>query len=133
MDTARLEMVAALERLFEQDSWFAEHPVELEWFGARWVPGEVAEDHPLMQVLHETFQTVTGKPPVIEASPWGTDGGLLTTLADTPAIICGPGVTQVAHYPNEYIELDAIFQCAEIFALTLIDWCGVAEEGSNKG
>jgi acetylornithine deacetylase len=48
----------------------------------------------------------------------------LTTLADTPAIVVGPGVTQVAHYPDEYIELDAVFQCAEIFALTLLEWCG---------
>jgi acetylornithine deacetylase len=56
----------------------------------------------------------------------------LTTLAETPAIVVGPGITQVAHYPNEYIELDAVFQCAEIFALTLLEWCGVAEQGGLK-
>jgi acetylornithine deacetylase len=129
MDDARAEMEAALKRLAEQDPWFAEHPVELEWFGARWVPGAVAEDHPLMDLLQKSFVSVTGKPAVVEASPWGTDGGLLTVLADTPAIVVGPGVTQVAHYPNEYIELDAVFQCAEIFALTMLEWCGIDEEG----
>jgi acetylornithine deacetylase len=129
MDDARAEMEAALKRLAEQDPWFAEHPVELEWFGARWVPGAVAEDHPLMDLLQKSFVSVTGKPAVVEASPWGTDGGLLTVLADTPAIVVGPGVTQVAHYPNEYIELDAVFQCAEIYALTMLEWCGIDEEG----
>ncbi|MCK9905271.1 peptidase, partial [Frankia sp. Cpl3] len=118
MEHAKAEMEAALRGLAERDPWFAQHPVELEWFGARWVPGAVAEDHPMMQLLLETFEAVMGEAPVIEASPWGTDGGLLTTLADTPAIVIGPGVTKVAHYPNEYIELDAVFQCAEIFALT---------------
>ncbi|NNV04578.1 peptidase [Brevibacillus sp. MCWH] len=124
MEDARADMEAALHRLADEDPWFAEHPVELEWFGARWVPGAVAEDHPLMDILQRQFVAVTGRRAVVEASPWGTDGGLLTTLADTPAIVVGPGVTQVAHYPDEYIELDAVFQCAEIFALTLLEWCG---------
>ena len=84
-----------------------------------------------MGLLSEAYRTVCGSDPVIEASPWGTDGGLLTKLAETPAIVFGPGVTQVAHYPNEYIELDAVFQCAEILALTLIEWCGLSEEGEK--
>jgi acetylornithine deacetylase len=130
MEDARADMEAALHRLADEDPWFAEHPVELEWFGARWVPGAVAEDHPLMDILQRQFVAVTGRRAVVEASPWGTDGGLLTTLADTPAIVVGPGVTQVAHYPDEYIELDAVFQCAEIFALTLLEWCGT-EDAAN--
>jgi acetylornithine deacetylase len=127
MEDAKAEMLAALQDIAEIDPWFAEHPVELEWFGARWVPGSVEEDHPLMEILHKQFVATTGQRAVVEASPWGTDGGLLTALADTPAIVVGPGVTQVAHYPNEYIELDDIFRCAEIFALTLIEWCEVSE------
>lgn len=127
MEDAQAEMAAALQKLAQVDPWFAEHPVELEWYGARWVPGEVAEDHPLMDILQRQFAAVTGERAIVEASPWGTDGGLLTALADTPAIVVGPGVTQVAHYPNEYIVLDDVFRCAEIFALALIEWCGIAE------
>lgn len=132
MEDAKAEMTAALKRLAEVDPWFAEQPVELEWYGARWVPGSVAEDHPLMNILHRQFEAVTGKRAVVEASPWGTDGGLLTALADTPAIVVGPGVTQVAHYPNEHIVLDDVFTCAEIFALALIEWCGVAEQNTQN-
>ena len=127
MDDAKAEMAAALKKLAEVDPWFAEQPVELEWFGARWVPGAVELDHPLMDILQAQFEAVTGDRAIVEASPWGTDGGLLTALAHTPAIVVGPGVTQVAHYPNEYIVLDEVFRCAEIFALTLLEWCGVAE------
>ncbi|MGG1660384.1 peptidase [Brevibacillus sp. NRS-1366] len=128
MEDAKAEMAAALKQLAEIDPWFNEQPVELEWYGARWVPGDVDQDHPLMDILHSQFEAVTGSRAVVEASPWGTDGGLLTALADTPAIVVGPGVTQVAHYPNEYIELDEVFRCAEIFALTLLEWCGIAED-----
>lgn len=127
MEDAKREMEEALAGLAAIDPWFAEHPVELEWYGARWVPGAVEEEHPLMQLLLETFEEVRGEKPVIEASPWGTDGGLLTKLADTPAIVFGPGITQLGHYPNEYIELDSIFECATIYALTLLEWCGFEE------
>ncbi|MFD2372068.1 peptidase [Brevibacillus sp. GCM10020057] len=132
MEDAKAEMAAALKKLAQVDPWFAEHPVELEWYGARWVPGAVAEDHPLMDILQRQFAAVTGERAIVEASPWGTDGGLLTALADTPAIVVGPGVTQVAHYPNEYIVLDDVFRCAEIFALALIEWCGIADTNSQN-
>ncbi len=127
MADAKAEMAQALADLAKEDPWFAEHPVALEWFGAQWVPGQVADDHPLMDILRETYHEVMGKEVVVEAAPWGTDAGLLIKLADTPAIVIGPGVTQLGHYSNEYIELDAVFHCAEIFALTLLEWCGIAE------
>ncbi|QOT00897.1 peptidase [Brevibacterium sp. JNUCC-42] len=123
MEAAKQEMQTALQRLTEEDEWFVDHPVELEWYGARWVPGEVEMEHPLLMLLQELYPSVLGEQAVLEASPWGTDGGLLTKLADTPSIIVGPGVTQVAHYPDEYIVLDDIFTCAELFALTLLEWC----------
>jgi acetylornithine deacetylase len=97
----------------------------LEWFGARWVPGSVDPGHELIQVLARQYAKVRLEEPVIEASPWGTDGGLLTSLGDTPCIVFGPGITEVAHYPNEHIVLDHLFEAAEMIALTLIEWCGV--------
>jgi acetylornithine deacetylase len=110
------------------DPWLKEHPVSVEWFGAQWLPGSINTDHPLMNLLSKNFEQVTGKKPIIEASPWGTDGGLLSQAGDTPSIVFGPGVTAVAHYPNEYIEISKIMAAAEIIALTIYDWCG----GENK-
>ena len=81
--------------------------------------------HDLMQVLMQQYREVKQEEPIIEASPWGTDGGLLTQLGETPCIVFGPGITQVAHYPNEHIVLDHVFEAAEIIALTLIHWCGL--------
>ncbi|RTE10893.1 peptidase [Paenibacillus whitsoniae] len=124
LDDAKGEMQKWLALLPGKDPWFASYPPELTWFGARWVPGSVDASHPFMAVLMAQYREVSGQEPVIEASPWGTDGGLLTVLADTPCIVFGPGVTQVAHYPNEYIVLDDVFQVAEIIALTLLHWCG---------
>ncbi|MCZ8515027.1 peptidase [Paenibacillus filicis] len=125
LEEAKEEMLRWMERLREKDSWFEAHPPAVEWFGARWVPGSVDPEHELMQVLARQYREIRQEEPVIEASPWGTDGGLLTQLGGTPCIVFGPGITQVAHYPNEHIVLDHVFEAAEMIALTLIHWCGL--------
>ncbi|WP_349410664.1 peptidase [Pseudalkalibacillus sp. SCS-8] len=106
-----------------EDQWLQKHPVQVEWFGARWLPGSIEVEHPLMGILQKHYKDVVGKEPEIEASPWGTDGGLLTQVGKTPSIVFGPGVTSYAHYPNEYIELQKVFQTAEIFTHVIYEWC----------
>ncbi|MCA1010457.1 peptidase [Halobacillus halophilus] len=126
-ENAKAEMENWLQRLKDKDPWFEEHPTTLEWFGARWLPGAMEQEHPFMNALVGEYRNVLGEDPVIEASPWGTDGGLLTEAGETPSLVFGPGVTEMAHYPNEYIEMDKVFEAAEIMALTLIKWCGTEE------
>lgn len=127
MEEAKREMETWLEDLKVIDPWFEKHPPILEWFGARWLPGSIDLGHGLMNTLVSKFRDVVGEEPVIEASPWGTDGGLLTGVGDTPSIVFGPGVTEMAHFSNEYIELDKVFIAAEIIALTLLEWCEEVE------
>lgn len=105
------------------DEWLSSHPPTVEWFGAQWLPGNIDRNHELMNMLSSRFSEVCKAKAVVEASPWGTDGGLLTAIGNTPSIVFGPGVTSVAHYPDEHIELDKIFQAAEVITLTIIDWC----------
>ncbi|MDQ0153737.1 peptidase [Robertmurraya andreesenii] len=128
MDAAKAELESWLVGLKEVDPWFEKHPVTVEWFGARWLPGSIDVEHELMKTLVVNYKRVLDEEPIIEASPWGTDGGLLTGVGGTPSIVFGPGVTEMAHFSNEYIELDKIFITAEIIALCLLDWCGVDGE-----
>lgn len=132
MDEAKEEMAKWIERLKEIDPWFEEYPPQLEWFGARWLPGAIEQEHKLMNILVEKFQDVLDEEPVIEASPWGTDGGLLTAIGDTPTIVFGPGVTELAHHSDEYIEIEKIFIAAEIIALTLLEWCEIANASLSE-
>ncbi|KZE66027.1 acetylornithine deacetylase [Fictibacillus phosphorivorans] len=122
LEDVKAELESYLSNL--SDSWLKDNPITIEWFGAQWLPGLIETDHPLMNILRKNFEGVTGNEPIIEASPWGTDGGLLSQVGDTPSIVFGPGVTAVAHYPNEYIEITKIIETAEIIALTIYDWCG---------
>ncbi len=127
VEAAREEFENWMREIANVDEWFVEHPVEIEWFGARWIPGSIETDHELVQTLQRNYMQATNKEPVIAAAPWGTDGGLFTQVANIPMVVFGPGETKVAHYPNEYIDLDEMMLAAEIIAYTLLDWCGVQE------
>lgn len=120
-------MEQMIVQLNEDNEWFCQKPVEFEWFGARWIPGKMETNHLLMQTLGENYRLVEQKEPIIEASPWGTDGGILSTLAYTPTIVFGPGTTNKAHDSDEYIEIEKMLKAAEIIALTVMDWCEVEE------
>ncbi len=121
------ELASWLGAISEEDPWFEKHPVELEWFGAQWVPGSVEVDHPFVKLIEDAYTEVVQKPAILEASPWGTDGGLFTQLSGIPTVVFGPGTTEVAHYPNEYISIDQMMKAAEIIAILLMNWCEVTD------
>ncbi|QEO61223.1 peptidase [Bacillus altitudinis] len=127
VEQAEKELENWMTGLAEKDAWFQEHPVEVEWFGARWLPGSIDSDHPLLGLLKEQYEEVMQHPPKVEAAPWGTDGGLLSQAADIPIIVFGPGTTELAHFPNESIEIKHVIEAAEIIAGTLVKWCEAAE------
>ncbi|MFJ5715188.1 peptidase [Neobacillus sp. NPDC093127] len=127
IEAAQKEMETALKEWNQQDEWFCENPLQIEWFGGRWLPGNLESDHPLMNALTSSFIEVQGVSPVIEASPWGTDGGILSAVGNTPVVVFGPGITETAHDANEHIDLEDMFAASEIIALTLLRWCEVHE------
>lgn len=128
VETAQNEMAACLAQLSSQDEWFQQNPLQIEWFGARWLPSSLEAEHPLQISLSESFRQVLQREPVIEASPWGTDGGILTNVGHVPVVVFGPGKTKTAHEANEYIVLEDMYAASEIIALMLMNWCGVADE-----
>jgi acetylornithine deacetylase len=127
MVSAQKELEACLAELSGGDPWFMENPPQIEWFGARWLPGSIENEHPLQKILSESFQEIKKEEPVIEASPWGTDGGILSNVGNIPVIIFGPGITETAHDANEHIVLEEMFLASEIIALTIIKWCELAD------
>lgn len=127
VESAQGDMETCLNRLNDEDEWFRANPLKIDWFGARWLPGGLPDEHPLQTVLSESFHSVTQKKPVVEASPWGTDGGVLAHVGQIPVVVFGPGRTEAAHEANEYINLEDMYAASEIIALTLIEWCGTSE------
>jgi len=125
IEEAKEEFIKMLENLKTIDDWFEKHPATVKWGGIHLPPGGCELDHPMLEILKESFVQVEGKEPIIAGSTWGTDGGLLTQAGDIPSIIFGPGTTSMAHYTDEYVELDKLFKTAEIITLAVIDWCEI--------
>jgi succinyl-diaminopimelate desuccinylase len=76
----------------------------------------IAADHPVALALAETAEAVTGKRPAFELCP-----GLLETRwyarKGIPAFAYGPGFLEVAHGPNEVVEIERIYQHTIIYGL----------------
>ena len=66
--------------------------------------------------LAETVEAVTGKRPAFQMCP-----GLLETRwyarKGIPAFAYGPGFLEVAHGPNEVVEIERIYQNTIIYAM----------------
>ncbi|MDP4083568.1 MAG: peptidase [Bacillota bacterium] len=128
IEAAQKEMENCLQIICKGDKWLEANPLEIDWFGGRWLPGNIDNQHSLIHVLSNSFTEVIGNKPIIEASPWGTDGGILSKIGNIPVVIFGPGITTAAHEANEYIHLEDVFRASEIIACTMMKWCGVADK-----
>ena len=70
-----------------KDKWLEEYPPAIEWFGGMWLPGSLESDHPLMNCLIRSFRDRNGRTWFIKASPWGTDGGILSNFFATQPLL----------------------------------------------
>jgi acetylornithine deacetylase len=124
MAAVRKELQQCLAELSATDPWLKEHPARVEFFGGQWVPNALNETHPFAESVKKAFSSVYDRPVKVEASPWGTDGGLLAKVGGIPTIVIGPGETKMAHYPDEFIDIDEMIRAAKVFSHVLIEWCG---------
>jgi succinyl-diaminopimelate desuccinylase len=77
----------------------------------------VSANDPLGAALAGAVETVTGRAPKFEMCP-----GLLEIRfyaeRGIPAFAYGPGLLTVSHGPNEFVPLERIVECAQVYALT---------------
>ena len=83
----------------------------------------VAADDPVGQALARSIAKETGKPAQFEMCP-----GLLEIRfyaeRGIPAFAYGPGLLTVSHGPNEFVPIDRVVQCAQVYALTAAELLG---------
>jgi acetylornithine deacetylase/succinyl-diaminopimelate desuccinylase-like protein len=80
-------------------------------------PASTDPDGGLGRALASSIRGVTGRSARFELCP-----GVLETrhyaALGVPALAYGPGLLSVAHGPNEFVSVDRLVQCAEVYALT---------------
>lgn len=83
-------------------------------------PSATDEDGPLGRALARRIAEVTGRPARFEMCP-----GLLEIRfyaeRGVPALAYGPGLLTVSHGPSEFVPIDRLVECAQVYALTAAD------------
>jgi succinyl-diaminopimelate desuccinylase len=77
---------------------------------------ETPEDAPIVRALAVAHEAVTGEPARMGGVPGATDGTVLTSRTGMHSVVYGPGGKWIAHQADEYVEVDDIVRCAEVYA-----------------
>ncbi len=86
----------------------------------------ISSDHPVADVLVSSIKSISGERVRFYMCP-----GLLETRyylkENIPAYAYGPGLLRCAHSPNEFIHVKNIYDCAYIYALTVLKLLSAGE------
>ena len=109
-----------LKNLAEADSWLRNHPLEIVWSGGQFDSCEIPMDHYLVKLVERCVLDLTGNLPEIEGAPYGSDLRLLVNMGGVPTILFGPGDVNVAHMPDEFVDVQEVILAARAYILAAI-------------
>jgi acetylornithine deacetylase len=115
---AAAELQAIIDRLSASDRLFQAHLKEV----FQRDPFEVAPDLSIVQSLDRAATKVLGQKPGNRGQTFWTDAALLAA-AGIETVVLGPTGAGL-HRSQEWVELDSVFDLAQILAQTALDFCG---------
>ena len=90
----------------------------------RFLPGSgVPEGHEIVEVASRAAVRVREGGLPVEGTAFACDSFIFNLHSDTPALIWDPRGANV-HAPDEYVEIEALMDLVNLYALTKIEWCG---------
>ncbi len=94
-------------------------------------PFETPADHPLVCALRSAGQQTTGAVPDVIGMALVGDANLYANLAGVSTAYYGPA-HETAHSDHERVSATRLAECAQIYALAAMEYCGVREGRSEK-
>jgi succinyl-diaminopimelate desuccinylase len=70
---------------------------------------------PVVKALCDAHTAVTGEPARLGGVPGATDGTVLTARTGMPTVVYGPGGKWIAHQVDEFVDVAAIIEAAEVY------------------
>jgi succinyl-diaminopimelate desuccinylase len=113
LDTVR----QLIDRLCAEDATFH---AEVRAITER-VPLDIPFDNAQVQAFVRVRDQVTGQVSQPSAATFATDGSVFVPAYNAPMVICGPGLPEKAHQPNEYVEISKLVEAARIYTLAALD------------
>jgi len=121
-EQVKKEVEDQIARFAATDPWLRENPPTVQW-PLWWPPYDVDPESPLCRTLASCVEETLGEPAKFYGFAAVDDAAFLNR-AGIPAVSIGPGSLTVAHAPNEHVEIRELLDCARIYALTMLEWCG---------
>ena len=122
-EQVKKEVEDQIARFAQTDPWLRENPPKVEWL-LWWPPYDVPVDAPICKTIAAAYESVMGKPVKYHGFAAVDDAAFLNR-AGIPAVSIGAGDIFVAHAPNEYVEIAELVDATKIYALSIVEWCGV--------
>ena len=123
IEHARAEFEAAVADACASDSWLADHPVEVTWWGGQFASGRTPADASVISLTDAAHSSVLSTKPDLYGGPYGSDLRLLQGLGGIPTIQYGPGDARAAHAPNEWVPIEETIDCARVLARLIVEVC----------
>ncbi len=79
---------------------------------------------PVVEAVAKAHTAVTGDEPFYGGVPGTTDGTILWRDARLPVVVYGPGGKWIAHQKDEFVEIDELIRCAEVYVDATVRFLG---------
>ena len=123
VDEVKDEVRRAVNAVTRSDDWLAQHPPEITWLARFADAWEQAPDAPFVTAFKNTADKILASGAEIIGATWGMDTRHAMYF-NLPAISFGPDGENI-HGINECVDLDSVIDCTKIFALFIMEWCGI--------
>jgi acetylornithine deacetylase len=80
-------------------------------------------DEPIIGMLARCYEDAVGASPQVEGVTYGADMRLLINHAKVPTVLFGPGDVRLAHFTDEFVEIDELVAAAKTLVLAVLRWC----------
>lgn len=128
------EIRATVDRVTAADYWLSQHPPLLDLpldstSKAPWVkePVNMPLDHPAVTMIASVLERVSGREAEVTTAPFVCDANFWYPLGQ-PSLIFGVGDPSWGiHGTNEYLPISDLIEATKLFAVTTMEWCGVAD------
>lgn len=87
-------------------------------------PVKAPVDDPFVQAVFGVMGDVLKEEICPRTLPFFTDASVLGTAMSAPAVILGPGETEMAHKTDEYCHVGRISEAVEAYTRIVQSWCG---------
>jgi acetylornithine deacetylase len=116
LEDAREQFENAVAKASESDRWLSKHKPTINWLKPEWEGAEIPPDSRLVIDLKNAYRKVIGRKPSVVGETGGTDMRFFTNVARKPAVIFGPGNPRLAHFKDEYVEIEQVVKACKIYA-----------------